>query len=60
MKNPGMLDVWKNGSMFRAKSSAQSYFGTNQTGMSAGGSACGAGDDGKPAPAPSACGAGDK
>jgi ACGX-repeat protein len=59
MNNLEMLDSWKGDSVFSAKRSAQSYFGANQTVMASSGacgSACGAGDDGKPKPKPTACG----
>lgn len=54
-----MFDAWKSNSTFMVKRSAQSYFGSNQpaiAGSGACGSACGAGDDGKPTPKPTACG----
>jgi ACGX-repeat protein len=51
-----MLDSWKGDSVFSAKRSAQSYFGANQTVMASSGSACGAGNDNKPNPKPTACG----
>ena len=66
MNKLGMLNGWKGTSEFVTKSSAQSYFGINQVMACSGsrGSSCGSGDDGKPAPKPtacgSACGTGDK
>lgn len=58
MNNLQFLSDWKEGvSSFIGKRSAQSYFGVNRLAMATS-SACGAGDD-KPAPKPSACGAGD-
>ncbi|GAB6181407.1 hypothetical protein JCM14036_27260 [Desulfotomaculum defluvii] len=64
MNKLGMFDTWKENRKFFARRSAQSYFGTKQAAMahSGCGSACGAGDDGKPKSTAfgSACGAGDK
>lgn len=53
MKKLDQLNDWGgNSSDYRAKRSAQSYQSGPQAAMAAGGSACGAGDDGKKNPTP--------